>query len=195
MDYGKFASLDELVKGYNNLEKSFTQKCQQLAETQRQNRDLSQQLAQTFDKTYSASDETAVKEPTAPIGATADGAEFLKTHITLGTNAPTPPSGDGSDSVHSTTVERVESVPLDADADAASDLSDLAPVEATPSDEQLQQYLLKNPEFAQKLLQSGSAEFAPSVMCGGGNVPLAPPSRPKSIKEASLMAKDLFSSH
>lgn len=35
-EYGKFKSAEELLRGYNELEKSFTQRCQQLAELQKQ---------------------------------------------------------------------------------------------------------------------------------------------------------------
>lgn len=36
MEYGKFSSAEELMKGYTELEKSFTQKCQQLSALQKQ---------------------------------------------------------------------------------------------------------------------------------------------------------------
>ena len=36
MEYGKFNSAEELLKGYESLEKSFTQKCQQLAALEKQ---------------------------------------------------------------------------------------------------------------------------------------------------------------
>jgi len=32
MEYGKFETLEELLNGYNNLEKEFTKKCQELSE-------------------------------------------------------------------------------------------------------------------------------------------------------------------
>lgn len=193
MDYGKFTSLDELVKGYNQLEKSFTQKCQQLAESERQNRTLSEQLAQ-LDKSNTELVET--KAATAPIAqecALTDEPKEICQTATIGTNGQPSPKDSEVGTAHSTTVESVETVPQDTVADAVPVSSDLAPAEKTPSEAELQQYLLQNPEFAQKLLQNTKTEFAPVVMGGGGNVPLAPPSRPKSIKEASLMAKDLFS--
>lgn len=196
MEYGKFATLDELVKGYNQLEKSFTQKCQQLAETERENRTLSAQLARP---NTNAPDESFCEVTATPADLTNESAREPgreKGQLALGTNGQPSPSNDDSgarDLSRSTTVESVETVPQNADANAASDLSDPAPVSTNPTEEQLQQYLLQNPEFAQKLLRAVHTEFAPAVMSGGGNVPLAPPSRPKSIKEASLMAKDLFS--
>ncbi len=36
MEYGKFNSAEELLKGYTELEKSFTQKCQQLSALEKQ---------------------------------------------------------------------------------------------------------------------------------------------------------------
>ena len=164
MEYGKFETLDELVKGYNQLEKSFTQKCQQLSESQRENAALSQQLAQT--------------QPP------------------LGTNEASSPSIDDSgnvDTARSTTVDSVASVPQDVGADVLPTPCDPAPAQAaSPTNDQLQQYLLDNPQIAQKLLHAVQKEFAPAVMSGGGNVTLTPPNRPKTIKEASLMAKELF---
>lgn len=44
MEYGKFNSAEELLKGYNELEKSFTQKCQELSS-------LRNELTKTPDKT------------------------------------------------------------------------------------------------------------------------------------------------
>lgn len=195
MDYGKFTSLDELVKGYNQLEKSFTQKCQQLAESERQNRALSEQLA-LVDKPQAGTENTAANQTsTAPNGATTDAPQAASQHqnAPLGTSGqPSPSTGSEVGTPRSTTVESVETVPHDTDADAAPVSVDPAASRKTPSEAELQQYLLQNPEILQKLLQNTQTEFAPAVMCGGGNVPLAPPSRPKSIKEASLMAKDLF---
>jgi len=196
MDYGKFNDLDELVKGYNQLEKSFTQKCQQLAESERKNRALSEQLAHVDNSQADAENTVAkVTAPIAPDGAniSAPQADCQQQNTPLGTNEQSSPrTGAEQVTPHSTTVESVETVPHDANADAASVSSDHAASTKTLSEAELQQYLLQNPQLLQKLLQNTATEFAPTVMCGGGNVPLAPPSRPKSIREASLMAKDLF---
>ena len=136
MDYGKFTSAEELLKGYNALEKSFTQKCQQLSALQKQ---LGTSQTQT--------DQT---EQVLPPVSTDD---VVATIPEVGTSS-----------------------------------NDLV-----PTDEQLQQYLESNPQLALKLLQAQvPTPTAPTVMTGGGTMSLALPSRPKTIKEATLMAQKLF---
>ena len=135
MDYGKFNSAEELLKGYTQLEKSFTQKCQQLA------------LLQKQQGTSEDSTTMEVSSPTTPTEQVAD-------------TIPEAPTSIG---------------------------------ETTPTSEQLQQYLEANPTLALKLLQGQAATpIAPTVMMGGGNMSLALPSKPKTIKEATLMAHKLF---
>ena len=132
MDYGKFSSAEELLKGYNELEKSFTQKCQQLSQLQKQQ------------------------------GTSVDA------------TSSTPPAP---------TEQVVATIPEEATSNNV-----IAPTEA-----QLQQFLEQNPNFALKLLQNQApAPTAPTVMTGGGSMSLALPSRPKTIKEATVMAKKLF---
>ena len=135
MDYGKFTSAEELLKGYTELEKSFTQKCQQLALLQKQ-------------QGTSEMPATSQLSPPDTTSAHVDGA------IPEATSSTVP---------------------------------------AAPTEDQLQQYLEQNPTFALKLLQSHStAPTAPTVMTGGGCMSLALPSKPKTIKEATLMAQKLF---
>ena len=132
MDYGKFNSAEELLKGYTELEKRFTQKCQQLALLQKQQ------------------------------------------GTSQGEMPPEPP----------TQVEQVVTTIPE---------TPLSSVNATPTTEQLQQYLEQNPTEVLKLLQlHAPAPSAPTVMTGGGTMSLALPSKPKSIKEATLMAQKLF---
>ena len=136
MDYGKFTSAKELLKGYNALEKSFTQKCQQLSALQKQ---LCTSQTQT--------DQTEQVLP--------------------------PVSTD----------DVVATIP---EVDTSSN-------DLVPTDEQLQQYLESNPQLALKLLQAQvPTPTAPTVMTGGGTMSLALPSKPKTIKEATLMAQKLF---
>ncbi|MBQ2805178.1 MAG: hypothetical protein IJF10_04780, partial [Clostridia bacterium] len=59
--------------------------------------------------------------------------------------------------------------------------------------EMVQQFLQNNPSVAYQLLHpTSNSANPPSVMTGGGNVSMALPSRPKTIKEASILAKKLF---
>lgn len=136
MDYGKFTSAEELLKGYNALEKSFTQKCQQLSTLQKQ---LGTSQTQT------------------------DQTEQVLPPVSTDDVVATIPEVDTSNN------------------------------DFVPTDEQLQQYLESNPQLAFKLLQAQvPTPTAPTVMTGGGTMSLALPSRPKTIKEATLMAQKLF---
>lgn len=191
MTYGKFATAEELLKGYVELEKSFTQKCQQLAV-------LKEQIAQ--EKSAQTCQDAATKETeqskTSPISqdAVMETEQFFENILQTdsfaqntndGTSVQTSPSA----AEQSTTVDSAVTVPQSGEDASVLDGHATAPV--APTEEQLQQYLQNNPKVVLQLLQQRS-EFAPTVMSGGGNVSLAMPSRPKTIKEASLMAKKLF---
>lgn len=127
------------------------------------------------------SESRAVCEP-GTLSAARDAAEKLfQTAYTAydGTSAETPPSfTEAPDAVAGTPVRNA------ADASLSNGTA------FVPTESMLQQYLLNNPQFARRLLQQTSRP--PQIMTGGGNVSLALPSRPKTIKEASLMAKQLF---
>ena len=123
MEYGKFNSAEELLKGYTELEKSFTQKCQQLSELQKQ----------------IAADNQEIKQD--PIG----------------TNGQPSPN----DATQSTADDKACTVPAPSDADS---------------------------HFS----ESQSVALPPKVMMGGGNVSMALPNRPKTLKEASELAKKYF---
>lgn len=294
MTYGKFASAEELLKGYNQLEKSFTQKCQQLAAlkaavlaenqqelpiektensndkttlitaattptaetdtvaTENQNETIEiatesnsvaeeaphvEQSQAATDNAHSSDSENAADvanntdstapsqdsekcikidtERTAPddanvpkalaadtneeeshtvntkspktLASARDAAtklfESSNTVSPDGTSVETPPSS----AEQSTTVDSADTVPQ-SEADAP--VLDGHASAFSPTESQLQQYLLNNPQIAWQLLQQTSQP--PQIMTGGGNVSLALPSRPKTIKEASLMAKQLF---
>lgn len=100
-----------------------------------------------------------------------------------GTSVETPPSS----AEQSTTVDSADTVPQ---SEFGAPVLDGHATAFSPTESQLQQYLLQNPKIAWQLLQQTSQP--PQIMTGGGNVSLALPSRPKTIKEASLMAKQLF---
>lgn len=140
MEYGKFKSAEELLKGYEELERSFTQKCQQLADMQ---------------KNASGTSET-------------------------------PPQT--AEAAPSDAYDAVDSVPMQADADSPSQVDRSA---ADLSVEQIRQYLARHPELS-GLLSDAQQPTAPKVMTGGGNVSLALPNRPRTMKEASDLAKKYF---
>ena len=116
MEYGKFNSAEELLKGYEALEKTFTQKCQQLS---------------ALEKKLNES----------------------------GTNGLPSPQNEDSQSVANDTVD---TVPQSANADSSQ------------QDNQ------------------SAASAPPRVMTSGGNVSCALPNRPKTLKEASDLAKKYF---
>ena len=128
MEYGKFNSAEELLKGYTELEKSFTQKCQQLSELQKQ------------------MVEVTINQ------------EKQQTENPVGTNGQPSPT----DATQSTADDKANTVPTPSGADSQTDASQS--VSVTP----------------------------PKVMTGGGNVSMALPNRPKTLREASELAKKYF---
>ncbi len=155
MEYGKFASAEELLKSYKELEKSFTQKCQQLANSEREIEELRKNQRET------------------------------EINANGGINAEASPQTE----THSTTVDSADTAPQQTASDVNVDLHGPASSEKN-NDESMQQYS-NEPNEDSRLLQPKS-NLVPDVMTGGGNVSMALPSRPKTIKEASLMAKELF---
>ncbi|MCM1194865.1 MAG: hypothetical protein NC099_04330 [Corallococcus sp.] len=141
-EYGKFESAEELLKGYTELEKSFTQKCQQLSALEKQ---LTENGGRSEQSSPQQTSSSACGIETVPV-KDADG--------TLTVNAETE-SG---------------------------------------SEERIRQYLAEHPDMLNSLLKDHSEQQhrLPKVMKEGGNVSMALPSRPKTIKEASVMAKELF---
>ena len=116
MEYGKFNSAEELLKGYEALEKSFTQKCQQLS---------------ALEKKLNES----------------------------GTSENSSPQQEARMSVANDTVD---TVPVEAGADSPQQVNQCEP------------------------------QCPPRVMTSGGNVSCALPNRPKTLKEASDLAKKYF---
>lgn len=150
MEYGKFNSAEELLKGYESLEKSFTQKCQQLSALEKQ-----------------------INES--------------------GTNGSPSPQKEHGQSVAN---DEVSTVPDTASADSLQS-SNQSP--APMSVDTIRQYLADHPEVSAELMGnadslSDNAErtIPPRVMTSGGNVSCALPNRPKTLKEASELAKKHF---
>lgn len=149
MEYGKFKTAEELLKGYNELEREFTHKCQQVSNLDK--------LCKTLQEKQS--DGTSVGTPPSD-------------------DAPDRPTGEG--------------IP---DVAVPEDNSDNGDASSKPFDEtMLQQYLVANPEICEQVLKQvySNADHLPLIMAGGGNVSMAMPSRPKTLKEASEMAQKYF---
>lgn len=148
MEYGKFNSAEELLKGYNELEKSFTHKCQQLAE-------LRQQMERTT--TPSGTNETSSPLVADKPTVLSEDAENKQAQVSLSAN-------NTRDEGAAAEVQVVCAVPADVTS-AANEAQ--AP-------------------------ENTSAAPLPKVMAGGGNVSLISPAKPRTIKEASVLAARLF---
>ena len=122
MEYGKFSTAEELLKGYTELEKSFTQKCQELSA-------LKQNMEQLQQNESGISGQPSPQETS--VQSTADDMATV----------PAPHGADSGAESQSTEVHTV---------------------------------------------------LPPRVMTGGGNVSMALPNRPKTLKEASELAKHYF---
>ena len=139
MDYGRFNSAEELLKGYTELEKSFTQKCQQLSALER--------------SIALASKGTEQTEAVADVQNEQTSAIAIETSGTSEGQPSSPPTETRASTEDGATV----------------------------------------PDVAQADDNATSAPSAPpTVMTGGGNVSVAPPNRPKTLKEASELAKKYF---
>lgn len=150
MEYGKFNSAEELLKGYQELEKSFTQKCQQLSALEKQI---------TSDSSGTSVDDTS------------------------------PFNNSGVQNLQVAT-ESESAVPLAA-ADRPYVNASVSAPEQSPI-ELIRQYLDDHPDAAALLSERNNRANAPKIMTSGGNVSMALPSRPKTIREASEMAKEYF---
>lgn len=147
MEYGKFNSAEELLKGYTELEKSFTQKCQQLSALEKQ----------------------------------------IKSSGTSG--QPSPQAN--TEVAQSTADDTAQTVPVATDTDGSAQQAESATLPIS----QIGQYLAEHPELLREfgtVDKLSDEQRPPKVMTGGGNVSMALPNRPKTLKEASELAKKYF---
>lgn len=135
-EFGKFGSAEELLKGYTELEKSYTRKCQQLSELQKQYQNELQ-----------------------PQSAEQNQNDALEKDGTSGQPDQRPSPSETADETQS--VANDKTVPPAQRADSA---------EQSPS----------------------VASPPPKVMTAGGNASMALPNRPRTLSEASELAKKYF---
>ena len=181
MEFGKFNSLEDLVKGYNALEQAFTQKCQQVKELQN---NINNNGAATSPETGTSEAEPnngGTNGNASPNGQ--NSAATAAENVCDGTNADTSPTAYGAQSAAIGTVP-------DKGA-TAPEVDNCTQDKSTELLSQLRQILIGNPELLNGLATKQSIA-PPSVISGGGNVSMALPSRPKTLKEASEMAQKLF---
>lgn len=181
MEFGKFNSLEDLVKGYNALEQAFTQKCQQVKELQN---NINNNSAATSPET--GTNEAAPNNGGTNGNASPNGQNYAATaaeNVCDGTNADTSPTAYGAQSATIGTVPDKGATAPEVDNRTQDKSTELL--------SQLRQILTDNPELLAGLTPKQSIA-PPSVISGGGNVSMALPSRPKTLKEASEMAQKLF---
>lgn len=124
-NYGKFSSAEELLKGYTELEKSFTQKCQQLSALEKQiNSAQNSGTNGDSDRSPSPQQDAMPQRADESVG--------------------------------------VQTVPPSQSADSSDGCTSVA------------------------------SDIPPRVMTGGGNTSCALPNRPKTLQEASDLAKKYF---
>lgn len=162
-EYGKFNSAEELLKGYTELEKSYTQKCQQLSALQKQTRSVEASNLPDAHLAGSANAETPSPEQAVPSdGADGRGANgFVNNGGTSGVPDQLPSPSSTSDATQSVANDG-QTVPSAQRADGAE--------QVCPS----------------------VAPQPPRVMTGGGNASPALPNRPRTLAEASELAKKYF---
>lgn len=181
MEFGKFNSLEDLVKGYNALEQAFTQKCQQVKELQNNINNNSAATSPETGTNEAASNNGGTNGNASPNGQ--NYAAMAAENVCDGTNADTSPTAYGAQSATIGTVPDKGATSPEVDNRTQDKSTELL--------SQLRQILIGNPELLAGLAPKQSIA-PPSVISGGGNVSMALPSRPKTLKEASEMAQKLF---
>lgn len=177
MEYGKFDSVEALMNGYAALEKEFTRKCQELTRLQNNNNAEASTPQGTIDAEANALG-TNVDKPrdTNQPSATAKSAVELRTSA-----LPSHEGDKGAVAPTEGTVPETSDKPVSTDGSSQKDAELLSALKRLFALEQAGVDVVTKPSVA-----------PPSVMHGGGNVSMALPSRPKTLKEASEMAKKLF---
>ncbi len=183
--FGKFSSAEELARGYEQLERTFTQKCQQLARLQEQ---ISQQTNGVDNESETLPTQPITVQPLCAPQATDSAVNELSADC----DSPSA-QGEQQSSASDGTSQQP---PAEQDVSTVPQDEQSLSWRKVGNEEQqlqaLQQFLDQNPRLKQRLLQGVPQQMAPSLMTGGGDVSLAQPSKPRTVKEASAMAKHLF---
>ncbi len=180
----KFNDYDSLEKSYAELEKQFTKKCQQTAELDRECRKLKEEYdALNTECAFLRDNAGGINAEASPPES---AEEFFKRRPSavnfrgeIERNVTAPGYGgcpDAYERCYLDVLEQAATAPREPDKDL------------------LQQYALASPEICEAVLRKvfNGSEEVPRVICGGGNLSLAAPARPKTIKEASGLAKEYF---
>ena len=223
---GKFKNEEELLKGYNELEKQFTQKCQQLSNVmnkcdmlEKQNiANNEAQMKMAKEALRLAKIKTIENELDKPTDTEKFGQKFDKNAQNSEPSELVAVSSNGdvsllpknttdktvSDNVNTASGRSTEVSPQRAQTQGVHSSVAVPKSAALPPDDDgqqvipetklLQQYFESNPEVARSVLQSiyEKEHKLPQFIMGGGAMALAVPNRPKTIREASIMATELF---
>lgn len=167
--FGKFTTADELLRGYEELEKSYTKKCQELSKLKNQTGGISEQTPPQTEQTVAQT--------------VSDG------------DVPTQPKvQDAPDASYVKATDEQNNTAQSTDKTAATNGQEKSCQSQTQLVESLQQFLRQNPDIARNLLQKTVAsDAAPRVIGSGGALGMAEPVRAKSLGEASRLALKSFS--
>lgn len=166
--YGKFTTADELLRGYEELEKSYTKKCQELSKLKNQ--------------TGGTSEQTPPQTEQIVAQTVSDGV------------FPAPQKvQDAPDASYVKATDEQKNSAQSVDC-AATNGQEESCQSQTQLVESLQQFLRQNPDIARNLLQkTATSDVAPRVIGSGGALGMAEPVRAKSLGEASRLALKSFS--
>lgn len=171
MEYGKFKTAQDLLDAYNNLEKTFTQKCQRVS-----------QLEKMIEKDVPSNQTMMAEQPNPP---QKEVLPCQTSNLTDGTSEQSPPTDTAS-----AQPQQPNTVPQDVTVLEGKTVASNA-----ITAEQLLQYVKDNRDEIAKIFgeeRTATPTIVPKVMAGGGNVTMALPNKPRTIKEASIIAQDLF---
>lgn len=165
-NYGKFKDAESLLKAYNNLEAEFTKKSQRLS-----------LLEQASEKTQNQLEKQAENE--RKIEEFVSKFEFAK-----------PFSGALKESLNNN-----ENANISEEALRFISKTYKTAEEYSKDDEFLNNYIFSNPNIKDKIvkdyLQKITQNSPIKMESGGGSISLTPPSQPKTISEATRLAKSI----
>ena len=200
----KFATADELEKAYDSLQREFTKKCQVNSRLSRELEELRNAKVTTDGEPLTARPEgrgnetpTALNgvEATTPVYESPDWecrvGEFMKKYPQAARYTQSIAktlAGDPSLAMREDCLERAY---FDVLVKA-----DRTPEEVVADDDFLEKYVLDNPRVKDRiiekyLLENLDAEI-PRTIAGSGRTHVTPPSRPKSIREAGGIVKNML---
>lgn len=206
---GKFKNADQLAKAYNELQSEFTRKSQLLKQLQRETKNFVHANQADSFKNFDGSNETAADQNEIPVS----NAEDKKNGVTVTEASPLSEALQASvDEKENADFQADETSVLAEQTTAAlinnpkaaevlccfdESKSALAPKPGSLSEDTIKTYILNNPEIAFKLMQSclGSVETVSlplTIKGNAGAISLTPPLKPKTIKEASILAEHFF---